>query len=248
MRCDGVDFEVSGGREIKVDTRGQDIENSRLITYILGTAFGVVGIQRGLIPMHGAAVDIGGAAAIIAGFSGSGKSAIQSALIMDGYKYTADDVSMVAAKSGTPFVIPSYPQRKIAAAAAMEIGEQVAEAELCVEDDRDKYTIRKSSEWLDKELPLTCIVELVPATRKDGRVFAPEIREITGHASLKMVLRNQYRPYLSAGIGNTQERLKQLLEITSSVKTYQVIRPAEGFPLKETARMIAEACFFASDE
>jgi len=242
MHCNGFDFEITNGDTVKVDTHGLDVENSDLVTYILGSAFGVIGIQRDLIPLHGAAVETGNTASIITGYPGSGKSAVLSELIQTGRRYLADDVSMVTSTVGKPYVFPSYPQRKIAADSAAETVASISGATLLNEDGRDKYAIRNTSEWLDEKRHLSCIVEIVRATRKDNAAFVPEIREINGHASLSLLLRNQFRPQFATGIGTPPSRMKQLLEITSSVKMYQIIRPASGYPVNETANIIIERC------
>jgi len=243
MHSYGYDFEIADGDSIIVDTHDLDAGNPDLSTFILGSAFGVIGIQRGLIPIHGTAVVTGDASVIITGGVGSGKSTVLSSLIMDGYKYLADDICMVFTEEGRPFVIPSYPQRKIDAKTAGETGESVAGATLLDESGRDKFAVRRVAEWSDETLPLSCIIEIIPVTRKDGAAFSPEITEITGHESLMLVLRNQYRPRFVASIGTPPGSMKRLLEITSSVKTYRLLRPEEGFPIKETARIIAENCF-----
>jgi len=243
MRCYGFDFEISNGCLVSVDTHGQEAVNLKLITYVLGSAFGVIGMQRGLIPIHGTAVATGNNASIITGFAGSGKSAVLGSLIASGYKYLADDVSMVVVDEGIPYVLPSYPQRKIAASTAEETGENVTDAMPIIESGREKYAIRRTSEWLDKKLPLSSIVELIPVTRENEPDFTPEVQEVLGHASLGLVLRNQYRFNFTASIGTPPERMKRLLEITSYVKTFKLIRPVSGFPVNETARMIVERCF-----
>jgi len=243
MRCRGYDFEITNGDSIIVDTHDQDMGNPDLSTFILGSAFGVIGIQRGLIPIHGAAVVTEDASVIITGGIGSGKSAILSSLIIDGHKYMTDEISMVFTEEGNPFVIPSYPQRKVDAKTSVETGDLISDATLLFEDGKDKFAIRRAAEWHDETLPLTCIIEIIPVVRKDGAVFTPEIEEITGHESLKLVMRNQYRPRFVASIGTPPESMKRLLEITSSVKTFRLLRPAEGFPIKETAGIIAENCF-----
>jgi len=243
MRCLGFDFEVSDGCRVKIDTHGKGIDDKNLITFILGSAFGVIGMQRGLVPIHGTAVASGDTSVIITGKAGAGKSAILSSLVMTGYKYLADDVSMVCSEGGIPYVIPSYPQRKITALTAAETGESLCGAALKVDDGRDKYAIKNVSEWLDKRLSLSCIVELLPVKRDDEPVFTPEIKGITGHASLGLLLRNRYRSQIATSIGMPPELMKQVLEITSSIRTYQLIRPISGYPVKETASMIIDRCF-----
>ena len=243
MRCCGYDFEITNGNSIIVDTHDQDAGNPDLSAFILGSAFGVIGMQRGLIPIHGAAVVTGDASVIITGGVGTGKSAVLSSLIMDGYQYLADDICMVFTDEGRPFVIPSYPQRKIDTKTAEETRVSVSGTTLLDESGKDKFAVRRAAEWLDEALPLSCIVEIDPVTRKDGAAFSPEVTKITGHASLRLVMRNQYRPRFVASIGTPPGSMKRLLEITSSIKTYRLLRPVEGFPINETARIIAESCF-----
>jgi len=242
MHCDGFDFKITDGDTIIIDTHGQDVEGSGLVAFVLGSAFGVVGIQRGFIPIHGAAVETGDTAAIITGRPGSGKSAILGELVRAGRRYLADDVCMVSIIEGRPFVFPSYPQRKIAADSAAEAGEDASGAILINEDDKKKYAIRNASEWLNERRPLSSIIEIFPAKKKDNSAVVPETIEIKGHASLRLVLRNQFRLKFADGIGTPPQRMKQLLEITSSIKTYQIIRPVEGFPVSDTAQMISEMC------
>ena len=243
MRCFGFDFELVDGDSIIIDTHEQDTGKSDLFTFILGSAFGVIGIQRGLIPIHGAAVVTGDTSVIIAGDIGSGKSAVLSSLVISGYKYLTDEISMVFTKEGRPFVIPSYPQRKIDAKTAGETGDSISDTALRDEGGKDKFAVRRVPEWFDETLPLSCIIEIVPVKRDNDPAFSPEITEITGHESLRLVMRNQYRPRFVATIGTPPGSMKRLLEITSSVKTYRLLRPAEGFPISETARIIAENCF-----
>jgi len=243
MRCYGFDFEITNGDSIIVDTHEQNAGNPELFTFILGSAFGVIGIQRGLIPIHGAAVAIGTSSVILTGSVGSGKSATLSSLVMDGYKYLSDDISMIFTREGMPYVIPSYPQRKVDTKTSEETGELVSGATLLDESGRGKFAIRRAPEWFDETLPLSCIIEIVPVKREDEPLFTPEISIITGHESLRLVMRNQYRPRFVAAIGTPPSSMKRLLEITSSVKAYQLLRPVEGFPIKETARMIVDNCF-----
>jgi len=241
MRCNGFDFEISAGSSVVIDANGQDCGGANMITYLLGSAFGVVGIQRGLVPIHGASVKYGDSVAIITGISGSGKSALQNELVLRGYKYLADDVTMAVIENGRPFALPSYPQRKIPSYPAMpDPGHGVVLKR--VESGRDKYFIRNISEWADEKLPLSCIIELRPARDAAGFPTVVEIRGIKGHASFNMLVRNLYRPHFSSVIGIPPLRLKMLLGIVSSVSAYQAVFPSEGHYIKETAELIIQKC------
>ena len=244
MYCQGYRFDISGGTRVIVDLNGLPIENSHLHTYILGSAFGVICLQRDLLPIHGAAIETDqGSAIIITGYTGSGKSAILSALVDQGRRYLSDDVTVIAIKAGAPVALPAYPQRKIAARTVEERGVSLTGAIPIHEDGRDKFAIRNTAEWAEDALPLAAMVELRPVKREGEPFFIPEVKRITGHASLNLLMRNLYRRRFWESIGVPPERMKQLLEITAAISVYQVIRPSTGFPVDDTALLIAEKCF-----
>ena len=247
FRCDGIGFAVSHGNSVVVDVSGVEAVTDKLNIFLLGTAMGGIHMQRGNIPIHGAAIEGDGGVTVITGFSGAGKSAVLGALTENGYRYLADDVSVVSPEDSQLLVIPAYPQRKIAVEDAMALGYDTSALKLINEDGRDKYVIRRTAEWSPKPLPLKRLVELVPLSRVDGGEVLPEIRPVTGHSSFSLVLRNLYRSDIHRRMGFEPAKMKKILEITSGIRTIQVIRPREGLPVAETARMIADSCLQAGE-
>jgi hypothetical protein len=81
--------------------------------FLLGTAFGTLCHQRGVLPLHASCVAIDGEAVAIAGPSGVGKSTMAAALADLGHKALADDVTVVDLSSGVPMVLPSFPRIKL---------------------------------------------------------------------------------------------------------------------------------------
>jgi hypothetical protein len=87
-------FLVSEGRCIRVEAAdGVDPRNVRL--FLLGSAFGVLLHQRGLLPLHANAVEIGGRAFAFMGPSGAGKSTLAAWFHDCGHPVLADDVCVV---------------------------------------------------------------------------------------------------------------------------------------------------------
>ena len=239
FRCEGISFAVTDGRSIVVDTSESKSTAAKLNVFLLGTAMGGIHMQRGNIPIHGAAIEGECGVTIITGFSGAGKSAVLGALTQDGYRYLADDVSVVSLASGQPLIMPAYPQRKIAVEDARALGYDTVALDVLNEDGRDKFVIRRTEEWCQKPLPLKKLVELIPVSREDGGEVLPEIRPVAGHAALGLVMRNLYRSYIHTKMGIEPTQMKKILEITSGIQTIQMLRPFKGFPVAETARMIA---------
>ena len=242
FRSGGIDFEVSGGSRIVIDTHGGDRDSADLHIYLLGTAFGTIHMQRGNVPVHGASIEGRSGATIITGYSGSGKSAVLGALALDGFHFLADDVSVVTTENGIPEVLPGYPQRKIACDDAVSLGYDVAGLEVINEDNRDKYVIRRPGEWRRDRMRLSAVVEITRAYREDGERVDPVFREIKGQNSLRLVMRNLYRSHFYGSTGIMPDIMKKILVLTSGIRTYQLIRPYEGMSVWETAELIVSGC------
>ena len=103
-------FWVESGRRVVVEpVTASNV--SELRTFLLGSVFGVLCHQRGLLPIHASSVKIGGASVLFAGISGAGKSTLAAALGARGHALVADDVSAFEAE--TSRILPAYPQRKL---------------------------------------------------------------------------------------------------------------------------------------
>ncbi|HEX2952474.1 MAG TPA: aldolase, partial [Bacillota bacterium] len=106
-------FWVRDGKEIILNPLPDaPPENVRL--FLLGSAFGALLYQRGILPIHGSALVHQGQAFILTGVTGAGKSTLAAALVHRGCKLLTDDVAAVTFDDiGTPWVQPAYPQQKL---------------------------------------------------------------------------------------------------------------------------------------
>lgn len=117
---------IEAGRAITVDAAptaaGGDV---RLI--LLGTALGLVCHQRGLLPLHAAAVAVDGGVIVFAGPSGAGKSTLAAHFQGQGRRILTDDLCAidVAAKGG-PAVWPGPRRIKLWGEALSPLGLGVA--------------------------------------------------------------------------------------------------------------------------
>ena len=92
---DVADFEISGGRQIRVwpaaGTTQRDIE-----IFLLGPAWATLCHQRGMLPLHASAIVTGMGITAFAGHSGTGKSTTAAMLNSLGYELIADDILPVS--------------------------------------------------------------------------------------------------------------------------------------------------------
>ena len=105
---------IGHGREIRIET----CASARTLDwyfYLLGSAMMCALAQRGLLPLHGCAVEIDGNAVLLLGRSGVGKSTLAVWLDQQGYRVLSDDLcALHVAEDGAIRVLPAYAQAKLA--------------------------------------------------------------------------------------------------------------------------------------
>jgi hypothetical protein len=120
---------IRNGCEVVIDA---PLETDRvaLRAYVLGTAMAFVLRQRGLMVLHASCVaredvaDSGDGAIAFLGGSGWGKSTLASAFHQQGYRLITDDVMALRLETGSPQVVPSYPEVKLLPDAMTAVGTQ----------------------------------------------------------------------------------------------------------------------------
>ena len=106
-------FEVRDGRVIVIDPI-PGVEERLIHLPLLGSVFGILLHQRGLLVLHASAVAIAGQVAIFFGTKGQGKSTTAASLYGQGHALLSDDVVVVDVQCpGVPMVIPGFPQLKL---------------------------------------------------------------------------------------------------------------------------------------
>ncbi len=184
---------VRHGREIILDLLPQaDPQMVRL--FLLGAAFGMLLHQRGLMTLHASTVEIDGEALLFVGDRGMGKSTTAAALMARGYRVLSDDIAAFElpincrSSSSLPtyplMVFPGYPQLKLWADAATQLGHQPAELPR-LHPDFDKYAYRYTQAFSLEPVPLRAIYVL-------GFGDTLEIAPLTASSALAAVMRNWY--------------------------------------------------------
>lgn len=106
-------YRVTQGQEIAVTlTPGAEAREVRL--FLLGSAWGALCYQRGLLALHASVVEVGDSAVAFCGATGSGKSAVAAWLTERGYRLVSDDLCRFEVPThGPPLVYPSSPRLKL---------------------------------------------------------------------------------------------------------------------------------------
>lgn len=225
-------YYVIEGRKIVIEPY-VEADYDSITVYLMGTAMGVLLIQRNLVAIHGSAVSVDHRALIITGDCGAGKTSLCSGFRKNGYGFLADDISALSLdKDYQPFVHPAFAQQRLCTDTAVKMGYDLGALKLASMEE-DKYVVRLEENYIEKEIPLAAIVEI-----SIGDSDEVELETLVGIEKIKRIEKNIYCGPLYDNIGFTNSYYQALLLIAKSIKFYCISRPKVGFTVDEQLRMI----------
>lgn len=210
-------FRVTGGRQVVVAPEG-DAGTPDIRLFLLGTVFGVLCHQRGVVPLHACCVRIGADTVAFAGPSGVGKSSLAAALWRRGCPLISDDVCVVSCPAGGgPTVLPAFPRLRLWHDGADAIGLDPATLS-AVRAGTAKYSVPVAGAFAPGATPLTAIYHLSPS-------LAPSVRAtLDPAAALVWMRRSVYRRRV--GERRQQALLDDLARLAVEVPQRSLGRPA----------------------
>jgi ABC-type cobalamin/Fe3+-siderophores transport system ATPase subunit len=227
-------FRVEKGNKIIVSPLMEDEEDAIRI-FILGTCMGIILMQRGVLPLHGSAVEINGKAFAIIGDSGAGKSTLAKAFLQKGYHLLTDDVIAVHFNEDqVPYVTPSYPHQKLWQESLDKFGMESNQYRSIYKRET-KFAIPVSAQFSKEPIPLAGIFELV-ISEGDGI----EIKPIDKLMGLQKLLYHTYRHFLISPLGLMDWHFNQSTKMMSYVNMFQLKRSTTRFSALEIVSLILE--------
>ena len=211
---------ISGGSEIVVDPAPEASErNVRL--FLLGSAFGALLHQRGLLPLHANAVEIDGRAFAFSGHSGAGKSTMAAWFHDRGHRILADDVCVIGFDAeGCALAHPGIPRLRLWRE-ALEASGRAADGYHRSFDALDKYDVPTERDAPLAPLPLAAVYLL---TKAQAEAPAPEVARLTGVAAVDALVANTYRGGYLRTIGGTGQHLAACVRVARAVPVFRAER------------------------
>lgn len=230
-------YYVTGGERILVEP-AQQAEAHSVRLYLLGTTFGALLMQRGILPLHGSAVVMDGRAVVFTGISGAGKSSLLAAFRKKGYPFLTDDVVAVSLDpDGNALVFPSYPQQKLWRDSTRAVGVEAAVLKpLYTCGDRDKFAVPAQQGFYRSPAPLAAVYEIEAGSHREVG-----LQELRGMDKLSALLSHTYRPWLVDGLGLKAEHFRICAGAAGQAAVYLLTRPADIFSLDEQVRLIEQS-------
>jgi hypothetical protein len=227
---------IDGGREIVVEPApGTSERNLRL--FLLGSAFGALLHQRGLLPLHANAIEFEGRAVAFMGHSGAGKSTMAAWFLDRGHRVLADDVCVVTFDGeGRPIAHGGIPRLRLWREAIEASGRTAADYEHAF-DAMDKYNVPTPRRSDREPLPLSHIYLLRRAP--DGAA-APAIERLLGVEAVDGLVANTYRGGFLKKTGGTGRHLSQCLSVVARAPVFRAERLWGYDAFEEQAAMIED--------
>jgi hypothetical protein len=237
-------YSIAGGSEIIVEPRN-GVEPRNVRVFLLGSAFGALLHQRGLLPLHANAVEIDGKAVAFMGPSGAGKSTLAAWFHDRGHLVLADDVCVVRFNDdGQPLAMPGIPRLRLWIDAIERAGRDPAGLERSYLDDAqsfDKFNLPIDRSPGDEPVALAAVYLL-------DRGSAFSIDELNGIDAVEAVFENTYRGGWVSEIGSHRDHWESALRLVRMTRVFRACRQWNPLAANEEAeRLRAHALRITGD-
>ena len=211
---------IADGRSITVDAR-PDVPGRNIRLFLLGSAFGALLHQRGLLPLHANAVEVNGRAVAFMGESGAGKSTLAAWFHDNGHRIIADDVCVVGFDaSGKPYAAPGLPRLRLWTEALELMGRESGNLDRSYvgEEQYDKFDVPIDPDFTARTaIPLAGLYLL-----KRADEFS--IEPIRGIDAADAVFANTYRGAYLREAGGQQNHWQASIGLIRSLPVFQASR------------------------
>jgi hypothetical protein len=197
--------------------------------WLLGSAFGAILHQRGLIALHVSAVKAPTGVWAFTGESGEGKSTLAGFLRRrKGYQLVSDDVAVLDPKDAESIIYPGPMKLKLWADALGYLGfnENQAVRDL---SNTEKFQVYLSKEARSREekdalngaevLHALVVLDTVP------NHIEPTIERLRGGAAFTAICRAIYRPHMPGLFRKPEQFTKEFSILSQGIEVYRFRRP-----------------------
>jgi hypothetical protein len=227
-------FLVREGSEILVDTL-HAADPSMVRIFLLGSVFGILCHQRGILPLHSAAIDTASGCIAFVGESGSGKSTLAAALFARGHQVITDDVSFLGRDDADNIVTwPGVARIRLWEDALTGLGVHTS-------------TLEREARAFNKYLLPVSTPKNVFAPRQISRIYRlgatsnrgqKRIRRVQGALAIELLMQNVYRLNYAKSMGRTPDIFQFCAEMAARIPIFDFSRPFEFAAMGEGLNLL----------
>ena len=217
-------FRITGGERIAWHRLHSGVSDQDISTFLLGSAVGALLIQRGILVLHGNALEKDGQAIVCMGHSGAGKSTLAYALMQQGWRLLADDLVAI---SPDGLVLPGIPRIKLWHDAAKAFDLDPVQLPP-IRQGMHKYLLMgEAVQRATEAVPLQALYLIHQRRHDSPDPDASRITRITSQKAAALRLRNQaFRPRFVRGLGQEGLNFMALARLQSRVPLASLPLPA----------------------
>jgi hypothetical protein len=232
---------VRDGKEIVID-RQPDATDDDLRLFLLGSGFGALLHQRGVLALHGSTIQVGDGCVVFLGSSGAGKSTLAATLARRGYKTLGDDVcALTIDDEGNPQAASAYPQAKLWIESLRHFGLDPAELRR-VRPASEKRKVPLEAFHYAEQVPLKCLYVLSnPGAVKEDHLA---VKPLTGPPRVRVLRDNTYRVEYLRSLNLAERHFQQIAHLSSRIRMKRVFCSKREFAVAELADAV-EADFLS---
>ena len=212
-------FRIEAGRSILIDP-APNVPERNVRLFLLGSAFGALLHQRGMLPLHANAIEIGGRAVAFMGPSGSGKSTLAAWFHDRGHKVLADDVCVIGFDDDwVPHACPGLPRLRLWADALQLMGRDLQGLNRSfLSNELEKFDVPMDAAFTARSrMPLAAIYLL-----DRGAEFS--IVPLRGIEAADAVFANTYRGEYLAKTSGQQQHWESAVRLVRGTPVFRAIR------------------------
>ena len=208
---------IADGCAITVDPF-PDADPEMVRLFLLGSAMGALLYQRGLLPLHGSAIETPLGAMIFVGPQGIGKSTLAAHFQQRGYRILSDDVCALSiGVTGRLQALPAFPKLRLCPDALDGLGKSGAHLQPA-RFDGDKFIFPAANGCCSDHPVRLASIHLLSASA-DSRIA---IEPFHGFGRIEQLLVNLYRPEYLHGLASEGNVMRLALRVAQEALLVRV--------------------------
>jgi len=204
-------YRVEEGKRIIIEPLA-NASPEKVRLFLFGSTMSALLYQRGLLPLHGSAVETPSGGMIFVGAQGSGKSTLAAEFHRCGYRVLSDDVCAIESGPQNLRILPASARFRLCANAYERLG---VSPEACF--DVDKFAVPMGERYCPNPVPLRAIHVL-----SDQDAELPRFEVVRGLDRVRRLFENLYRPHFLKG-QQTQNELVRMAGVIAQRATLAVV-------------------------
>jgi hypothetical protein len=212
-------YHVRNGDEVTIEAAA-GAPAANITTYLLGSVFGALCHQNGLLPLHASAVASGNSIAAFLGDSGAGKSTLAAWLQRRGHTIVADDICLIDPSAGIPQVIPVAGWLKLWNQSLEHLGEAPNEQHRVFSTD-DKFRVfLPPASPVARHLGRLVFLERTPSAEASPALIPMAIPE-----AVAALMDMTYAVYIPVLTGRQPELFRTCAALLREAQPFRLVRP-----------------------